>query len=494
MRRVRPLALVVAVLVLVAGGLSLVMLDRARAGIERVELELAGSPATLYRPTGDAPVPLVVVAHGFGGSRQMMEAISLTLARAGLGAVAFDFLGHGRMADAMSPEVTVIEGTTQGLVAQTVAVATAARALPGIAGGDISLLGHSMATDVIVRAAERLDRVGGLVAISMYSDAVTADFPDRLLILSGARETRLREVALDKLHQIDPSAGEDETARGPDGLIRRVAVAPGVGHVGVLWSAAALAELRDWLGDAASPVARTGPWIALLLGAVLALAWPLSLTLPRREVPPPPTLSLRLFLAAAILPALPAALAAVAVGGAVFGLAAFGKLAAFFAVFGLVQLTILAAAGHRPARPDPPGAAALLGIGLGAFALLLDRYGAAFLPTGPRLGVMAILALGTLPFAVAASTLGFGAPLWRRLVVHLVPILALGAAMTAQPTALGISFTVLPVLILYLLVYGTMARWIAARRGPGASGPALGLILAWSIAASTPLFLAQVPG
>ncbi len=493
MRRIRPLAVLLALAALVAAGLSLFVLERERSGIQRAGLVLAGAPATLYRPQGDAPAPLAVIAHGFGGSRQMMEAISLTLARAGFAAVAFDFLGHGRMGDAMSPEVTVIEGTTQGLVEQTIAVTAAARALTGIAGDHVALVGHSMATDVIVRAAERMGGVDAVVAISMYSDAVTPTFPDRLLILSGARETRLRDVALDKLRQLDPKAEEGDTAQGPGGTVRRAAVAPGVGHVGVLWSRAALADLRDWLAGSPTPVARTGPWIAILLGTVLALAWPLSLALPAREWRHRPQTSLRLFLAAAILPALPATAAAIVIGGAVLGLAAFGKLAAFFAVFGLAQLVILARAGQFPARPDPLAALVLLAWGLGVFAGLLDRYGAAFLPTGPRLGIMATLGLGTLPFAIAAATLVSGASFWRRLVVHVVPVLALGFAMTVQPTALGISFTVLPVLVLYLLVYGTMAHWVAARRGPGGTGPALGAILAWAIAASTPLFLANAP-
>ena len=55
---------------------------------------------------------------------------------------------------------------------------------------------------------------------------------------------------------------------------------------------------------------------------------------------------------------------------------------------------------------------------------------------------------------------------------------------------LGIAFTVLPVMVLFWCVYGLAGRWVAARTGPATSGLALGLILAWAIAASTPLVAA----
>ncbi len=65
---------------------------------------------------------------------------------------------------------------------------------------------------------------------------------------------------------------------------------------------------------------------------------------------------------------------------------------------------------------------------------------------------------------------------------------ALTGAMILAPTQLGLVFTVLPVLVLFWLVYGTMARW-TERSGAAGAGIATGLILAWSVAASTPLFM-----
>ena len=75
-------------------------------------------------------------------------------------------------------------------------MADAAEALP-TAGPLAGFLGHSMATDIVIREAEIRGDVPAVVAISMYSDAVAAEAPRRVSILSGAQETRLRTVTME---------------------------------------------------------------------------------------------------------------------------------------------------------------------------------------------------------------------------------------------------------------------------------------------------------
>ncbi|MCE6949827.1 alpha/beta hydrolase [Cereibacter sphaeroides] len=484
----RSVRLAAAVLALAAVILSVAMLERARSGIERTAFPVGDTPATLYRPEGAAEAPLAVVAHGFGGSRQMMEAISLSLARAGMAVVSFDFHGQGRSRLPMSPDAFPNErgssGTTVQLMRQTLQVIEAAEALPGMRG-PAALVGHSMATDILVRAARERGAIGPVALISAYSRQVTPETPAKLLILSGQREGGLREVALEMVHQVAPAAAEGETVRA-GAVERRAAVSPWVGHAGVLWSPATLRELRDWLAPGAAPVAATGPWILLLLGALVALAWPVAGLLPDRRRPAPEA-GWRFFLVLLLLPALPAAMAALQFGGSVLGFAGFGRIALFFGVWGAVQLALLAHYPGLELRIDWPALGALLAASL-AFALAMDRYAAAFLPTGPRIALTALLAAGTLPFMLAHAQLAHGARLWRRALLALVPILTLGGAMAAEPERLGLSFTVAPVFLLFLLVFGLMGRWIGGRTGPATVGVGLGIVLAWSIAASTPLF------
>ena len=68
-----------------------------RAGLTVAPLADTGTtPATLYLRDAGGPAPVVVVAHGFAGSRQLMESFALTLAQAGYVVASFDFQGHGR--------------------------------------------------------------------------------------------------------------------------------------------------------------------------------------------------------------------------------------------------------------------------------------------------------------------------------------------------------------------------------------------------------------
>jgi pimeloyl-ACP methyl ester carboxylesterase len=131
-----------AVLALVAG---IFLLERPRAGLEVSHLRAGQTPITVMQQPG-ADGPLVVIAHGFAGSRQLMAAWQLTLAQAGYVTASFDFEGHGRNPVPMSGDVTALDGTTQLLMAEigrvTDAVLEATGAQPRVA-----LLGHSMASD-----------------------------------------------------------------------------------------------------------------------------------------------------------------------------------------------------------------------------------------------------------------------------------------------------------------------------------------------------------
>ncbi|MEM6897938.1 MAG: alpha/beta fold hydrolase, partial [Pseudomonadota bacterium] len=78
------------------------------------------TPITEWRQ--DNAIATVIVAHGFAGSRQLMNAFSWTLARNGYDVLAFDFQGHGTNPTPMSGDTDSIEGTTKLLVDETVAI------------------------------------------------------------------------------------------------------------------------------------------------------------------------------------------------------------------------------------------------------------------------------------------------------------------------------------------------------------------------------------
>ncbi len=481
-------------LVLVLAGLvacaAIWQLEAQRAGLDIATRTVGDTPVTRYAEPG-AMGPVVVVAHGFAGSRQMMQAYSHDLARTGYRVWAFDFEGHGRHPLPMSGDVDSLDGTTRMLVEQTRSVVEAAQTAEDW-DGEVALLGHSMATDIIIRTALDEARVGPLVAISAFSQAVTETEPDTLLLISGQWEPGLRAFARDALAMVDADAGEGDTAR-EGGVKRRAVVAPWAEHVAVLHSRAGRAEVVAWL-DAAferesdTEIRATGPWLMALMFSIVALAWPLARLVPETGPSVPRPLSARGFAAVLAVPAILAPLLAVQVELTVLPVLVADYLALHLALYGVLQLAILWWLGRRPSGLHPVATLALLVWGLGVFGFALDRYGANFWPTPERMTIIAALALGTLPFMLADAVLTCGAALWQRLVARVVFLASLAIAVLLDTERLFFLAMIGPVILLFFLIYGLMGRWAAYRAGAASAGVALGLILAWALGVSFPLF------
>jgi hypothetical protein len=145
----------------------------------------------------------------------------------------------------MSGDVTSIDGTTQLLMDEIGRVTDAVLEATG-AAPRVALLGHSMASDIVVRQGIRDERVEAIVGISLFSQAVTEAEPRNLLIINGGLEGMLREAALEVMAPL--GVGEGETVGTPgDGFARRAVSSPFVEHVGVLYAATGLEEARAWL-------------------------------------------------------------------------------------------------------------------------------------------------------------------------------------------------------------------------------------------------------
>jgi len=491
--RVRQLLAALAGLLLCGAGIW--NLEAARAGLTITPLAVGTTPATIYRQAHAAPAPAVVIAHGFAGSRQLMEAYALTLARAGYVVVSFDFEGHGRNPVPMSGDVSRIDGTTQLLLRETSRVVDAALALPFV-DGRAALLGHSMASDIIVRLALADPRVAATLAISMFSEAVTPREPRNLLMLSGEFEAFLRANALANAKLADAAATEGATIGDPAaGSGRRTAVAPNVEHVGVLYAPTALLEARDWLDAVfgrtnAGPVAATGLPILLLMAGLVLLAWPLAGLLPRRMAPAEPV-KLRAFLAAVLVPAAVTPPLLALFDTRFLPVLVADYLAVHLFAYGLLSLAILAWNGARIGRVAWSAAVAFAAYGIFVFGGALDRYAASFMPNAERLPIIAAIAVGAIPYMLADSFAieGGRARAWRVLAARFAFLASLGAAVALDFQRLFFLLIIIPVIVLFFAVFGTMAGWVSRRtQSPAATGLALGLILAWAVGVSFPIF------
>ena len=481
----RDLGLAILACLMIAG--ALYVLEAARAGVSITQMQVGDTPITSYVAPG-ADGPAVVIAHGFAGSRQMMQGYALPLAQAGYHVHAFDFMGHGRHTLPMSGDVTVIEGTTQRLMAQTEAV------MDAVAQDEsaISLLGHSMATDVLVRvAAERPDS-GPLVLISAFSRVIDATHPASLLMITGAWEPGLRDFALEAARMVSPEVSEGETARA-DHITRRAVIAPHAEHVAVLHSRTGRAEALDWLNesygrDTEATILPTGWAILALLGGLVLLFLPVARQLPAHGVPAAPAGKGRIALAA-LLPAVLAPLLAVPLNPGLLPVLVADYLALHLAIFGLVQLALLRF-WRIPLGPMHWQSAGLLLLWCILFGIALDRYAANFWPVGTRLWIISAIALGAVPAMLADARLTHLASLPVRIALRGAFLLSLGLAVALDFEALFFLLMIAPVIVLFYLVFGTMGRQTSARGGPLAPGLVLGLVLAWALGVSFPLFQA----
>ncbi|MCR9121221.1 MAG: alpha/beta hydrolase [Phyllobacteriaceae bacterium] len=492
--RMPPFGVAVALLAMALIVVGVWRLEAQRLGLSIQNTTVGTTPITYYALQDAGPAPLIVVAHGFAGSRPFMEAYALALARAGYFVASFEFEGHGRNPVPMSGDVDAIEGTTRLLIDETLRVVEAGLARPE-ADGRIAIVGHSMASDIIIRAARRDARIGPVIAISPFSQAITATHPQSLLMITGQWEPGLRDFALQALQMVDADAQEDETARSEDGaVIRRSAIAPNVEHVGVLYSRTGIAETVAWLNAAfglsrAPPVPMRMGWIGLVLAGTIILVRPLAGLLPLRA-PPHVGLSGTAFAAALLVPMLAVPLVAVWTPSGILPVLVADYLAVHMFLYGAVQLAILRLLGLR-ITGFALGVGALLAIyGVAAFGLALDRYVASFVPHMGRLPIIAALAVGALPYMLADSAMAHAHPqLWRRALTRLSFLASLAVAVALDFERLFFLILIIPVIALFFLVFGLMGRWVEARAGPLASGLGLGLLLAWSLGVTFPMFV-----
>lgn len=503
--RATVLAVGLAALVLIAVSLS--QLLRAEEGVREEAHVLAdGTPVTLFLPARQQAGPAVVVAHGFSGSRPLMRSFALALARNGYAAATFDFSGHGLNPRPLTGSITREDGATRRLVEDVAEVAGFARPF---GDGRLAVLGHSMASDIVVRYAQSRPGVEATVAVSMFSPVVTADTPRNLLVIVGDWEPPLKREALRVLGLAAgaETAEPDRTLGDPSaGTGRRVTFSPHVEHVGVLYSEHSLREALAWLDQsfgirrAEPPVVPVlGPWVIGLLAGAIALAWPLSRLLPRvSQRPAGASLPWRkgwvLLLPAAVTPlvlrVVPTDILPVLVGD---------YLAAHFLLYGLLTFAVLFVVRPTVARRERlPLSGAALGVATAAILIYsavailwpIDTYVTSFLPGRHRLLLLAAMLVGTLPYFLADEwlTRGEHAATGLYAASKAAFLVSLGLAVALDPQRLFFLVMIVPVMVPFFLAFGLISTWsYRATNSPLAAGLANAAVFAWAIAVTFPM-------
>jgi hypothetical protein len=499
--------LAVAITAVLAIAIGLFELHRARDGLRIVTTEVGTTPVTIFLPHESAPAPVIMIAHGFAGSQQLMQPFAETLACNGYVAVTFDFLGRGRNPVPMHGDINEGQAITSELLKQLGEVAGFARTLPE-SDGRMAVLGHSMASDIVIRLAQANPGIAATVAVSAFSPVVTATSPRNLLVIVGALEPSM--LRKEGLRIVDLAAGGKAVANETygnftDGTARRLVLARGVEHISVLYGHDSLIQALQWFNaafgrDQIGSIDSRGRWLALLFLGIVALAWPLSALLPvAGEGFADAALPWKKLLIAATAPALLTPVILWQMPTDFLPILLGDYLALHFLLYGLLTGTLLLFL-RSPTDRGRPATTALKNVAVAAmliaiynivaFGLPIDAYLFSFMPIPARLPLVAAILCGTLPYFVADEWLTRGAHA-RRGAYALTKscfLLSLAIAAALNPMKLFFLIIIVPAILLLFTVFAIISRWsYQATHHPLPGAVANAAVFAWAIAVTFPM-------
>ena len=501
--------LFVALVAVIAVLTGLCELRDASEGLRIARSIVGNTPVTIFQPQTPTAAPVVVIAHGFAGSQQLMQPFAETLAHSGYIAVTFDFAGHGRNPVPLRGDITQGETISSELLRNLGEVAAFAKGLPG-SDGRLAVLGHSMASDIVVRFAQSSADVAATVAVSVFSPGVTATSPRNLLVIVGALEPSvLRNEGLRIVNlAAGGSAVPGETYGSfSDGTARRLVLARGVEHIGVLYGQDSLTQSLQWINDAfgrqeIGSIDSRGRWLALLFSGIIALAWPLSSLLPVASASPVGVnLAWNPLLMAAFAPAVLTPLMLWKMPTEFLPILLGDYLALHFLLYGALTTAALLVLRRTPAAAHVRevswqaialSATAVAAYNIVAFGWPIDNYLFSFLPIPPRIPLMAAIACGTIPYFVADEwlTRGAGARRGAYVLTKFCFLLSLAIAVTLNPMKLFFLVIIVPAILLLFVAFGLIGRWsYAATHHPLPGALANAAVFAWAIAVTFPMIV-----
>lgn len=488
-------------------------LHGASAGLTITTADVGAIPVTVFRPASSERAPVVVIAHGFAGSQQLMQQFATTLARNGYVAVTFDFPGHGRNPTPFAGGISNDALASRHLLAALGDVTEFARALPE-GDGRLAMVGHSMGSDIVVRFTQAHPEVAATVAVSVFAPHVAADSPRDLQVVVGGWEPPMLHTEGQRI--VGMAAGGGPVTEGvtygsiADGTARRFMVSPGVEHIGVIYSRNTLAATLDWLNTVfdrhqAGFIDARGPWLGLLFLGLVALGWPLAGLLPHAAARPLGAgLRWRRLLPVALVPAMATPLLLWKLPTDFLPLLLGDYLSVHFALYGLLTAAGLWLVRRRypdARHPDlgPPrvsyralaiAAGAVAFYGIVAIGLPVNAYATSFLPVPVRMPLILAMLAGTLPWYLADEwlTRGPNAPRGAYAATKLFFLLSVAAAIALNLHRLFFLIIIVPVILVFFIIFGLFSTWTyRATRHPLAAAIGNAAVLAWAIAVTFPL-------
>ena len=199
----------------------------------------ADPPLTLMSPAKgeESSRPLILIGHGFAGSRVIMYGFALTFAQAGYDVALWDFAGHGMNASPMVDDLH-----SPNLIEDARAALMTAVALGYSDMSQVAILGHSMGSGVALDFGVQYPGTAATIAVSPVNRTVTTQLPHNLLLMAGSREPSFLQTAKTLLAEAGGAGGSPH-----DGSARTLIEIPYVEHISILFAPQTHQVARAWL-------------------------------------------------------------------------------------------------------------------------------------------------------------------------------------------------------------------------------------------------------
>ncbi len=487
---------------------SLSQLASLSKGIEISKQTVANIPVDIFRPATLQSSPVIVIAHGFAGSQQLMQPLALTLAHNGYIAVTFDFAGHGRNPEAMPGGLKDMHKSTLALLDEIGSVTAFSKTLPGY-DGKLALIGHSMASDLVVQFAMQNSDIEATAALSLFGHDVTADNPRNLLIIDGAWEASMLTDAGFRIASMAANGQAQQRVTYGDfanGTARRLVLANGVEHIGVLYSRDTMRETVDWMNavfkrQSSGFIDRRGKWLGLLFLGLVLLAFPASRFLPvLSQQPVGAGTKWRVLWPIALAPAILTPLILWKLPTDFLPILLGDYLAVHFALYGFLTTIGLWLFRRKLDATSPPAKIFRLPFLLSVFGLAayyifalglpIDAYVTSFMPTALRAPLIPAMLCGTGIYFLSDEWLvrGGGAARGAYAFTKFCFVLSLVFAVALNLQKLFFLIIIVPVILIFFVIYGLVSHWVYARtHDPRVAALGTALALAWAIAVTFPV-------
>ena len=424
-----------------------------------------------------------IICHGFAGSKEMMRQLAYDLANAGSNALLFDFIGHGSNRQRLINKPAEITGTTQQLVDQ---LSEIIKFIYEKFGNEISisLVGHSMASDIVIRASTD-KRIKSVVAISPYSTGITYDFPKNLLLISGQFEKHLRSHALDMVKAFNPQA-EENTEYSSKNVRRKASFIKNTGHVSVIYSSDTSRIIIDWLKlknyDRPFWLTQIG-WIIIGITFIVIGISRLNFNLAKNKLfnfenKKP----LR-----AVFFATACSLSAGLIEINFFPIYGFEKIAIYFGLLGLFAYLFSTDFQLKKLKFNA-GLYLTLILFFGLLCFLINRYIGSFALNENRISAFITLIVPISLFCLVIEKLIASSSIVFALFMRSLPILGFSILLILFPKEYGLMFTTVLIYILYFVVFGYIGKHQRKIIGHLEVGLIHGIFLSFSFAATNPIF------